>query len=90
MACTGVAAGDKVYSWNDLMLVTSYTAKDTCSCLFVMGQTEDYCRAWTAASPAVTNWSADMNKKTVEATAIYFWGAKAHWVNDQQGCILDQ
>lgn len=88
--CTGVAAGDKVYSWNDLMLVTSYTAKDACSCLFVMGQTKEYCTAWIKESPEVTNWSADMDKKTVTTSAGLFWGASAHYVNEQQGCIADQ
>jgi hypothetical protein len=88
-ACGGGAPGDRLYSWNDLMLVTSYTAKDTCTCLFVMNQTEDYCRAWTKADPAVASWTADMKAKTVESSAVLFWGAKARYVSDHLGCVLE-
>jgi hypothetical protein len=89
LSCLSGAPGDRQYSWNDLMLVTSYTAKDTCSCLFVMNMSQDYCRAFTKADPAVANWTADMSAKTVEASALLFWGAKAHFVDDHVGCVLE-
>ena len=89
LAGTMVACGSSGYSRNDLELLTSYTAKETCSCLFVMEQTEEYCRAWTKADPAVAAWSADMDAKTVQSAAGLFWGAKAHFIDEKFGCVLD-
>ena len=88
-AACGPSDGNRLYTSNDLVLVTAYTAKDTCSCLFVMNQTQDYCLAWTQASPAVAHWTADMNAKVVEASAALFWSARAHYVDDQLGCVLE-
>ena len=85
----GSSNGDRLYLSNDLVLVTAYTAKDTCSCLFVMNQTQDFCLAWTQASPAIAHWTADTNAKAVEATAALFWSARAHYVDDQLGCVLE-
>jgi hypothetical protein len=89
VGCLGGAPGDRQYTANDLVLVTAYTAKDTCSCLFVMNQTQEFCNAYTKADPQVTNWTADMKAKTVESSALLFWGAKAHYVNDHLGCVLE-
>lgn len=81
------AEGD--YSSNDLQLITVYTAKTACSCLFVMEQTEEHCRAWTKQSPAIATWSVDMESKTVESAAGLFWGASARFDNDKFGCIVE-
>ncbi|MFL5320614.1 MAG: hypothetical protein ACJ790_13215 [Myxococcaceae bacterium] len=78
------------YSRNDLQLVTSYTAKEMCACLWTMEQDETFCRAWTKAKPEVAKMRIDVEKKTVTAEAITLWGAKAHWVSDRAGCVLDQ
>ena len=88
-ALTAVAAcgkGLREYQHNDLQLVTSYTAKDACSCLFVMEQTEEYCRAWTKASPDVSKLTFDLQARTVESTAFLLWGAKVRYVDDVVGC----
>lgn len=77
------------YRSNDLQLVTGYTAKEMCSCLFVMEQTEDFCRAWTAASPPLARFRVDAAKKTVESSALMLWGARAHFVSARAGCILE-
>ncbi|MHB8879143.1 MAG: hypothetical protein ACYC8T_36045 [Myxococcaceae bacterium] len=88
LSCGG-AGGVHQYRTNDLMFAPSYTAKESCSCLFVMGQTEEYCRAWTKASPQVANFTVDYKTKTVEAHAIMMWGARAHYVSDRAGCVLE-
>ncbi len=89
-ACGGTTAdGKRTYADNDLVLVTAYTAKESCSCLFVIGQTEEYCRAWTVQSPEVTSWSVDYGTQTVTATALTFWGARAHYVSREYGCVLE-
>lgn len=78
------------YSRNDLELVTSYTAKEMCACLWTMEQDETFCRAWTKANPSVAKIEIDQSGKRVSASAITLWSAKAHWVSDRVGCVLDQ
>lgn len=84
--------GDTVqrpYDNNDLQLVTSYTAKDFCSCVFVMQMSEEYCRRWTAASPAVATVKVDYKERSVQTAAALLWGEKARFVSDREGCILE-
>lgn len=77
------------YANSDLTLVTSYTAKDFCSCVFVEGMDEDYCRRWTAARPAVTSASVDSENKRVKTRALLFWSQKARYVSERDGCVLE-
>jgi hypothetical protein len=81
--------GMRPYDNNDLQLVTSYTAKDFCSCLFVMERDESYCRAWTAASPAVATVRVDKEARVVETAAALLWGARARFVDARTGCVLE-
>jgi hypothetical protein len=80
--------GDQDYAYNDLMLVTGYTAKDACSCMFVMEQTEEYCRAWVKANPPLGRFTYDRNSKTVTSSAALLWSATAKYVDDVVGCQL--
>ena len=88
-ACAGKENGLNTYDNNDLQLISAYTAKEMCSCLFVMQRDEAYCRAWTKESPAVADVRIDREKKTVESGAVLFWMRRAHYVDDQFGCVLD-
>ena len=77
------------YANNDLQLATSYSAKEACSCLFVMEQTEAYCRNWTKASPAVASFRVDWEEKTVESGALLMWGRRARYIDERRGCVLE-
>ncbi len=79
----------RLYDNNDLQLATGYTAKELCSCLFVMEMDETYCRNWTRASPAVTKYKIDEANKRVETTALLQWGARAHFESAKFGCVID-
>ncbi len=79
----------RTYDNNDLELVTGNAARLTCSCLFVMEMSEEYCRAWTKASPDVARFSVDTNAKTVEASAFVTWSARARFIDAKRGCILE-
>ncbi len=92
VATLSCGRGDTVqrpYDNNDLQLVTAYTAKDFCSCVFVMEMSEDYCRRWTAASPAVATVRVDYEERTVQTAAALLWGERARFVNAREGCILE-
>ena len=78
------------YANSDLELTSSYAATEVCSCIFVMEQDEDFCRAWTKANPAVATFRVDYERKRVEASAIMLWGTTAHFVDERTGCVLDE
>ncbi|HEY4223606.1 MAG TPA: hypothetical protein VGO62_19755 [Myxococcota bacterium] len=77
------------YATGDLTLLVHYTAKESCSCLYVQEMPEDFCHAYTKANPAVASWRADAKARSVTASALAFWSAKAHFVDAQTGCVLD-
>lgn len=83
------SSGGRMYDNNDLQLVTAYTAKDACSCLFVMEREEAFCQAFVKASPAVARLTIDTEKKVVESTALLLWNARARFVDERQGCVLE-
>jgi hypothetical protein len=75
------------YDQNDLQLVTAYTAKDFCSCMFVMGRDEAYCRAWTKANPQVARIEVDVQHKLVRTSALTLWSGAARWKGEREGCV---
>ncbi|MDC0712279.1 hypothetical protein POL68_27680 [Stigmatella sp. ncwal1] len=89
VACGG-SGERRLYDNNDLQLVTAYTAKDACSCLFVAEQEESFCREWVKARPAVAHLQIDTEKKVVESSALLLWGARARFVDARTGCVLEK
>lgn len=83
------AVGCDTYTENDLELVTGYKAKTMCMCLWVTGQTEEYCAAWSTENPPLASYRIDWDKKAVESQALLLWGARAHFVSDRFGCVLE-
>jgi hypothetical protein len=77
------------YRNGDLDLVSAYTAKEACSCIFVIEQSDEFCRAWTRANPAVAGFTVDRAAKTVTSSALLFWGARARFVGEKFGCVLE-
>ena len=80
----------KGYNNRDLVLLTSYQAKDLCSCIFVQGRDEDFCRKWVKASPNVAIKKVDYENKVVYAKAFTYWTASAKWIDKKHGCVLFQ
>ena len=89
LSSCGSNSGRRTYGNNDLVLVTSYTAKDACSCLFVMEREEEFCRAFVKASPPVARLTVDLERKAVESSALLLWGARARYVDEHDGCALE-
>ncbi|MBN2360794.1 MAG: hypothetical protein JXR83_15170 [Deltaproteobacteria bacterium] len=77
------------YSENDLELVTGYKAKTMCTCLFVTGQTEQYCAAWSTENPPIASYRIDWDSKAVESQGLLLWGARARFVSERLGCVLE-
>ena len=79
----------RLYKANDAELAVGNAARMSCSCVFVMNMPEDFCKAWVKASPDVARFSVDKGNKSVEASAFISWAAKAHYVDDDVGCVLE-
>lgn len=77
------------YNNSDLQLITGYAAKEYCSCIFVMEQSEEWCTAWTKANPQVDSVRLDRASKSVEASALMMWAARAHYVDEHFGCVIE-
>lgn len=70
-------------------LAAAYRAKETCSCVFVEGRDEEYCRAWTVATPDVARAEVDRAARVVRARALLLWTAQARFVGEGRGCVLE-
>ncbi|HLT31863.1 MAG TPA: hypothetical protein VK013_17630 [Myxococcaceae bacterium] len=88
-ACADPDAEQRTYANSDLELSPSYRAAEVCSCIFVMGQDEDFCNRWTVANPNVSTFRVDHEKKTVESSAFMMWGARAKFVDEKTGCVFE-
>lgn len=89
LLCVLLGACREGYAASDLELVTAYRAKELCSCLFVTGQSEDFCLSYTSEEPDVARPRIDWETKTVSTAAFLLWGAKARFESPRTGCILD-
>lgn len=85
-ACGGGARRE--YAQNDLQMLTAFTAKSHCSCLFVMEMDDAFCAAWTKQSPPLARLEVDRHNKQVSASALMLWAAKARWIDAGTGCAL--
>jgi hypothetical protein len=88
-ACADPNGTPRTYSYNDARLAVGNAARMSCSCLFVMKMPDEFCHAWVAATPAVARYSVDKNAKTVEASALVSWSARARFVDEKHGCLLE-
>jgi len=70
-------------------LAVAYRAKETCSCVFVEGRDEGFCRAWTVATPDIARAEVDRARERVRARALLFWTATARFVGEGRGCVLE-
>lgn len=73
-----------------LDLAAGFSAKEVCSCVFVMERDEATCREWTRVSPDVARFEVDREKKEVRASAVLLGGAVARYTGPRTGCILAQ
>jgi len=69
-------------------IISAYTAKQYCSCRYVMRQPADYCRGYVKQSVPISDLL-----ETVEAKRITVNGLgrshSARWMGARQGCRLE-
>lgn len=90
LAALGIVPGvTGRYRTSTPALAAAYRAKETCSCVFVQGRDEEYCRAWTVASPDLARAEVDRAARAVRARALGLWSARARYVDARRGCVLE-
>ena len=89
IGCAQDDAKLRTYANNDLELVVGNAAKMSCTCLFVMKMDEAYCKDWVRASPNVGRYFVDNEKKIVTSSSFISWTAKARYVDEKRGCVLE-
>jgi hypothetical protein len=72
-----------------LDLAAGASAKQVCSCIFVLKRDEDFCAEWTRVSPDIARFSIDRDTSEVTAHALMFGGASARFVDERTGCVLE-
>lgn len=87
LACGGSNAHR--YDTSLLHLGTGFSAKEACSCIFVIGQDAATCREILRVSPDVARFKVDEEGRTVTSRALGGWRRTARYVDEQTGCVLE-
>ncbi len=69
-------------------IISSFYAKQMCSCLFVTGQTEDRCRNESRQYVPISGYTIDWETKAVTVRGLGRTN-RAHFVDERYGCVLD-
>lgn len=93
-----LACADRVYDNNEITLLTRLDAKEMCSCVFVVGQTQEFCREYVRLGipvpglaqglPVPVLLRVDSQQKTTHAQ-VGLHVASARWRGDRVGCVLE-
>jgi hypothetical protein len=87
-AVSACVSPGRFHNTRDPAVLARYTAKMVCSCLFVAGQSEEFCRKWVRYDPDFAAWSVDGEHRTVDVGALLFWHARARFISEHEGCRL--
>ncbi|MCJ1885795.1 amidase [Pseudomonas sp. LA21] len=68
-------------------IIGAYTAKEYCSCRYVMGNSADYCRAYTKQYVPTSAFLDDEAHKRVTARGLGSTQTAA-WLGTREGCRL--
>ncbi|MCB9780508.1 MAG: hypothetical protein H6742_18220 [Alphaproteobacteria bacterium] len=69
-------------------LGSGFSAKSVCSCIFVTGRDEAFCRDQARVSPDVARFKVDHDQKLVTSKVLGGWKQQARYVDDQLGCVM--
>ncbi len=81
-----------VTGWANLVsvpaILPAYLAKETCSCRFVIGQTDAYCKSYASSWVPFASVDVDTAARRVEASVLGV-GRVAKHMSTRDGCRLD-
>lgn len=69
--------------------VSAFYAKEVCSCLFVVGQEENYCHDYGKQIIPIWTKEIDYKKKTVKAYGLWE-STSARFISMRAGCQIEK
>ncbi|HVH41421.1 MAG TPA: hypothetical protein VM925_03730 [Labilithrix sp.] len=88
-SCASLLSSDRASARdaNVLHTLTGFSSKESCSCAFVVEQTDEYCQAFGKMGDYDVNVKIDRDAKTV--TSSYLVSSRTSRFTEGQGCLLD-
>lgn len=88
LGCAKTEESVRIYDATLLELASGYSAMMSCQCVFMMGQTEEYCADWSRVEPAVAKFKVDYDERSITARSLGFRPRTAVYVDDRTGCVI--
>ena len=79
---------ERVALWAFPDIISSYTAKEYCSCRYVMQQPAEYCRGYVKQSVPTSDFLETVAAKRVTVSGLGRSNS-ARWMGERQGCRLE-
>ena len=84
-----------VWTWHERLvlqafpgIISAYTAKEYCSCRYVMNNSADYCLGYVKQSVPLSDFHDDPQQHRVTAQGLGRT-SRAVWVSPREGCRLE-
>ena len=77
---------DNLWAFPDI--ISAYTAKEYCSCRYVMNNEAEYCRGYVKQWLPTSGFTDDSASKTVTVSGMGR-SNRAQWLGERQGCRLN-
>ena len=69
-------------------IISAYTAKEYCSCRYVMQQPAEYCRGYVKQAVPIRDFLETVEAKRVTVSGLGRSNS-AQWLGERQGCRLE-
>ncbi|MCX2896673.1 amidase [Pseudomonas mandelii] len=87
VALLGWGWQERVALWAFPGIISAYTAKEYCSCRYVMNNSAEYCRGYVKQWLPTSGFTDDAVGKRVTASGMGR-SSSAQWLGERQGCRL--
>lgn len=77
---------DNLWAFPDI--ISAYTAKEYCSCRYVMNNQAEYCRSYVKQWLPTSGFTDDSASKTITVSGMGR-SNRAQWLGERQGCRLN-
>jgi hypothetical protein len=87
LALLGWGWQERVALWAFPDIISAYTAKEYCSCRYVMGNDAGYCHSYVKQWLPVSGFTDDSAGKHITVSGLGR-SHSAQWIGERQGCRL--
>ncbi|VVN23298.1 hypothetical protein PS662_04482 [Pseudomonas fluorescens] len=87
IALLGWIWNERAALWAFPDIISAYTAKEYCSCRYVMNNPAEYCHRYVKQWLPTSSFTEDTNSKSITVSGMGRRNSAA-WVGERQGCRL--